>query len=282
MTGGGDGFAGLNASQAPRFWSSDLPQAARVLAAAHWPASTQCLPDPPRPSYLVVPLLHSTFISTWPSLRQGKKVLPELLYPNPPTTHHRDLASFLAYAERTSLDVASTVYVGTRYEYIVSSTLSQYGIQAVRVGGASDNGIDLLGTWNVPSQNQPIKVILQCKGGSQRAGPSLVRELEGSFIGAPVGWRGSGVVALLVSEKTASKGVREALGRSRWPMGFVSCSSDGAVRQMLWNQRAEEEGLRGMGVTILHADAGNRKSQIVLTYNGERVRSDAKTEVVDV
>ncbi|KAK2044098.1 hypothetical protein LZ31DRAFT_305999 [Colletotrichum somersetense] len=237
----------------------------------------------PRPSHLVIPSPHSTtFISTWPSLRQGKKARPELLYPDPPTTHHRDLASFLAYAKRTGLDTASTVYVGTRYEYVVSSTLSQYGIQVVRVGGASDNGIDLLGTWDVPSQNQPIKVIIQCKGGAQRAGPSLVRELEGSFIGAPVGWRGNGVVALLVSEKTASKGVREALGRSRWPMGFVSCSSDGAVRQMLWNQRAEEEGLRGLGVTMRHAEAGNGESQIVLTYNGKRVRSVSKTETLGV
>ncbi|KAK1995492.1 hypothetical protein LX36DRAFT_160770 [Colletotrichum falcatum] len=237
----------------------------------------------PRPSHLAIPFLHSAFISTWPSLRRSKKVRPELLlYPDPSTTHHRDLPSFLAYAERTGLDVSSTVYVGTRYEYIVSSTLSQYGIQAVRVGGVSDNGIDLLGTWDVPSQNQPLKVILQCKGGSQRAGPSLVRELEGTFIGAPVGWRGNGVVALLVSVKTASKGVREALSRSHWPMGFVSCSSDGTVRQMLWNQRAEEEGLRGMEVTMRHAEAGNAESQIVLTYNGKRVRSISKTEVLGV
>ncbi|GKT59084.1 conserved fungal protein [Colletotrichum tofieldiae] len=213
-------------------------------------------------------------------MRQSRKERPELLYPDPPTTHHHNLASFVAYAERTGLDVASTVYVGTHYEYTVSATLSQYGIQAARVGGASDKGIDLLGTWDTPSQNEPLKVILQCKGGAQRAGPSLVRELEGSFIGAPVGWRGDGVVAFLVSEKTASKGVREALVRSRWPMGFVSCSRNGIVQQMLWNQRAEEGGLRGMGVTMRHAEAGNSESQIVLTYNGKRVRSVSKTKVL--
>ncbi|KAK6219533.1 hypothetical protein QIS74_05035 [Colletotrichum tabaci] len=234
----------------------------------------------PRCSQLTfLPLVHSDLISTWPPLRQSRKKRLELLYPEPPTTHHHDLASFLAYAERTGLDTFSTVYVGTHYEYTVSLTLSQYGIQAVRVGGASDNGIDLLGTWDIPSRTKPVRVILQCKGGTQRIGPSLVRELEGSFIGAPVGWRGDGVIAFLVSEKTASKGVREALGRSRWPMGFVSCSSDGFVQQMLWNQRAEEEGLRGLGVTMRHAETGDDKSQIVLTYNGKRVDSVTKTDV---
>ncbi|OLN95673.1 hypothetical protein CCHL11_04879 [Colletotrichum chlorophyti] len=217
-------------------------------------------------------MLHSRRLSVTKLLpRQDSK--SQLLFPDPPTANHNDLESFLSYASRTGLDPTSTVYVGTRYEYVVSSTLSRYGIRAVRVGGASDFGIDLLGTWTLPSHKENLKVIFQCKGGSQRIGPSLVRELEGSFIGAPVGWRDDGVIAFLVSEKTASKGVRESLGRSRWPMGFISCSRDGVVQQMLWNQRAEEEGLRGMGVTMRHSEdaAGNDSSQIVLTYKGKRV-----------
>ncbi|WYZ45418.1 hypothetical protein EsH8_VIII_000734 [Colletotrichum jinshuiense] len=168
--------------------------------------------------------------------------------------------------------------ITTLHRSYLSSTLSQYGIHAVRVGGASDHGIDLLGTWALPSHTERLRIILQCKGGSQRVGPSLIRELEGSFIGAPVGWRSDGVIAFMVSEKAASKGVRESLSRSRWPMGFISCSKDGVVQQMIWNQRAEEEGLRGMGVTMRHSEAGDGQSQIVLTYNGKRVRklSNAK------
>ncbi|KAJ0310091.1 hypothetical protein COL5a_009733 [Colletotrichum fioriniae] len=189
------------------------------------------------------------------------------------------MSSFLAYSKRTGLDVASTVYVGTHYEYTVSSTLAQYGIHAIRVGGASDQGIDLLGTWSLPSRAENLKVIIQCKGGAQRVGPSIVRELEGSFIGAPVGWRGEGVIAFLVSEKSASKGVRESLGRSRWPMGFISSSREGVVQQMLWNQRADEEGLRGIGVTMRHADNGVGESQIVLTHNGKRISKCSGTEV---
>ncbi|OHE98785.1 hypothetical protein CORC01_05874 [Colletotrichum orchidophilum] len=220
-----------------------------------------------------------THLSTCLSLRQRREKHPELLYPAAPSTNHHDIASFLAYANRTGLDVASTVYVGTHYEYTVSSTLAQYGIHAVRVGGVSDQGIDLLGTWKLPSQTDNMKVILQCKAGAQRVGPSQVRELEGSFVGAPVGWRGEGVIAFLVSEKPASKGVRESLGRSRWPMGFISCSREGAVQQMLWNQRADEEGLRGVGVTMRHVEDGKGESQIVLTHNGKRILNCPKAEV---
>ncbi|TEA20855.1 Secondary metabolism regulator LAE1 [Colletotrichum sidae] len=75
----------------------------------------------------------------------------------------------------------------------------------MRVGGVSDNGIDLLGTWQLPSRREKLKVILQCKGGSQKISPSLVRELEGSFIGAPVGWRGEGVVAFLFTDDGLSE-----------------------------------------------------------------------------
>ncbi|KAK7441662.1 hypothetical protein CaCOL14_007845 [Colletotrichum acutatum] len=189
------------------------------------------------------------------------------------------MRSFLAYANRSGLDVASTVYVGTHYEYTVSSTLAQYGIHAIRVGGASDQGIDLLGTWSLPSRAENLKVIIQCKGGAQRVGPSIVRELEGSFIGAPVGWRGEGVIAFLISEKPASKGVRESLGRSRWPMGFISCSREGVVQQMLWNQRADEEGLRGIVVTMRHTENGEGESQIVLTHNGKRIPKASKAKV---
>ncbi|KAL2754591.1 hypothetical protein ACRALDRAFT_1063384 [Sodiomyces alcalophilus JCM 7366] len=204
----------------------------------------------------------------------GKNAEPseDLLYPPPPTTRHSDLKSFLAYADRTALDPTSSVYVGTHYEYTVASTLSRYGIAAKRCGGASDLGVDLLGTWRIPVQAAsspppPLRVIVQCKAGSRRIGPALIRELEGSFVGAPVGWRGAGVLALLVTEGTATKGVRDSLGRSNWPMGFISCSRDGVVRQILWNKRAEDEGLEGLGVGLRHTGSGDSEPEIILTYH---------------
>ncbi|KAI1160135.1 hypothetical protein F5B18DRAFT_633805 [Nemania serpens] len=202
-----------------------------------------------------------------------------LHYPEAPSKdQHHDVASYLEYADRTGLDMESKVFVGTHYEYSVASALRSLGFDLRRIGGHSDKGIDLLGTWSVPSTpaHLPMRVIIQCKAYSTaktaRIGPHFIRELEGAYLGAPSGWRGSGVVGLLVTQRPATKGVREALAQSRWPLGYVSCSGDGGLEQMLWNRRAEEEGLEGMGVAARLSDDdrhGDTRS-IVLTWKGRR------------
>lgn len=204
------------------------------------------------------------------SNRDGSSPESPLIYPEAPTSQHSSLSSFLAYSKRSGLDAKSTVYVGTHYEYSVAATLAKYGFFLRRVGGASDLGIDLLGTWTPSSSTDAptMKVLVQCKAGAQKVGPQHVRELEGAFVGAPAGWRGSGVLALLVSERDATKGVRESIGRSRWPMGYVCCTKDGLVRQMLWNRRAEDEGLDGYGVTAKRFE-GREEAELVLVRNGK-------------
>lgn len=189
-----------------------------------------------------------------------------LTYPDAPSSQHADLSSFLAYAQRTGLNELSTIYVGTHYEYAAAKSLAKYGFFLKRVGGASDRGTDLVGTWTLPTTPSPLRVLVQCKAGAQRVGPHHVRELEGAFVGAPPGWRGHGVLGLLVSERSATKGVREALGRSRWPMGYVLCSKEGVVGQMLWNRRAEEEGLDGLGVVARH---GEGEMDVGLMWKGK-------------
>ncbi|KAI1430242.1 hypothetical protein F5Y12DRAFT_12702 [Xylaria sp. FL1777] len=199
-----------------------------------------------------------------------------LRYPDAPSKdQHHDLASYIAYAERTGLDVESNVFVGTQYEYSIASALRPLGFALRRIGGQSDKGIDLLGTWSVPSapKHLPLRVLLQCKVSSTkttRIGPQYIRELEGAYLGAPPGWRGSGVVGLLVAQRPATKGVRDALAHSRWPLGYVSCSKDGVLEQMLWNRRAEEEGLEGMGVAarLSDEDRHGNAQRLVLTWKG--------------
>ncbi|KAI0828080.1 hypothetical protein F5Y06DRAFT_283450 [Hypoxylon sp. FL0890] len=206
-----------------------------------------------------------------------------LVYPDAPSnsSEHHDLASYAAYAARTGLDLTSKTYVGTRYEYAVVAALSTLGFTLRRIGGRDDCGIDLLGTWEVPSStsdSNPLRVLLQCKASasqSTRIGPQHIRELAGAFAGAPPGWRssspGSSVLGFLVAQKPATKGVRDALGRSRWPMGYVSCSQDGKLEQMLWNRRAEEEGLEGLGVGVRFCEdnEGRSEQQLVLTWKGK-------------
>ncbi|KAH8912216.1 hypothetical protein BR93DRAFT_973742 [Coniochaeta sp. PMI_546] len=207
-----------------------------------------------------------------------------LIYPSRATpSNHHDLSSFLSYAERANLPPKSTVYVGTHYEYTVQESLASHGFTLRRVGGASDYGIDLLGTWSLPSLPHPLRVIVQCKAlASPR--PASIRELEGAFVGAPAGWRrgegviGSNVVGLLVAPGQSTKGVRDAISRSRWPMGFVSCAQDtGAVRQFIWNQAAVREGLEGVGVAFRHDESGE-EPRLVLTWKGRPIAASCETE----
>ncbi|KAI0152205.1 hypothetical protein F4776DRAFT_17400 [Hypoxylon sp. NC0597] len=255
-----------------------------------WPKHLSPAPHVPRlSSHIYKPLLshHAHPFSSSPSTLLST---PPLIYPDAPgsSSEHHDLASYAAYAARTGLDVTSKTYLGTRYEYAVAAALSTLGFTLRRVGGRDDCGIDLIGTWMVPSSSpsssstasNPLRVLVQCKASasqSTRIGPQHVRELEGAFAGAPPGWRsssssrGSNVVGFLVAQKPATKGVRDALGRSRWPMGYVSCSQDGRLEQMLWNRRAEEEGLEGLGVGVRFCEDGEGRSEqrLVLTWKGK-------------
>ncbi len=183
-----------------------------------------------------------------------------------PASNHHDLPSFLDYASRVGADPQSSVYAGTVYEYTVQSALARLGLSLKRVGGKSDYGIDLVGVWNIPSAAPPLKVLVQCKGRGTKSKPSDIRELEGAFVGAPGGWRGTGVLAFLVCPQEATKGVREAMGRSRWPMGYIMCTSQGKVLQMLWNRKMDNEGLLGVGVTVKYIEGDRDDKEIVLVW----------------
>jgi hypothetical protein len=196
----------------------------------------------------------------------------KLAYPDSQRSNHHDLDSFLEYTSRIDMDPKSTTYVGTHYEYTVQAALERLGMRLKRIGGKSDYGIDLLGTWPLPSAPEPLKVLIQCKAFSRKIEPSQARELEGAFVGAPIGWRGAGVLGLLVSQKSATKGVREALGRSRWPMGYVLCGADGKILQMLWNRRAEQEGLEGIEVGLKYIGGDRNEKEVILTYKGEPLK----------
>ncbi|GAB7359028.1 hypothetical protein MBLNU230_g5100t1 [Neophaeotheca triangularis] len=168
------------------------------------------------------------------------------------TRNHHDLPSFLAHAAQNSLSKTSSVYRGTHYEYTVQSSLAAFNLSLQRTGRSNDLGIDLIGTWELPSE-QTMQVLVQCK--AARPLPSMVRELEGAYAGAPAGWRGQGVLALLVLDRAATKGVREALQRSQWPMGVLVVGRQGAVKGFVWNAVAEERGLAGLGVTVKYVEA---------------------------
>lgn len=164
----------------------------------------------------------------------------------PPQKHH-DLASFLEYAERANLKKGTTVYKGHHYEYTVVEALKRYNFTLQKMGRQNDLGIDLLGTWHLPAEPHELRIIISCKASKPK--PCFVRELEGAYVGAPAGWRGQDVMALLVTRDPATPGVRDALQRSRLPMGFAQITELGYMQQLMWNHAAQESRLTGMSVT---------------------------------
>ncbi|KAK2758233.1 hypothetical protein FQN54_004077 [Arachnomyces sp. PD_36] len=217
-----------------------------------------------RPCAISRPPCYSRFTSTI-----ADPTLP--IPPTPANQEHHDLPSFLSYADRTSLSPSSTTYVGTHYEYTVLQSLRRFRLSLTRIGGRSDAGIDLLGTWHLPSLPHPLRVIVQCKALKTKLGPSLVRELEGAFIGAPYGWRGEGILGLLVSPREATKGVRDALVKSRQPLVWVMAGLDGRVQQVLWNKRAGDVGLEGLGVDVVYGGDASQKD-LALSWEGEQLK----------
>jgi Protein of unknown function (DUF2034) len=259
----------------------------------------------------------------------SKPVLNPTL-PSPSCAHH-DLSSFVAYARRTGLSTASSTYKGTYYEYLTILTLRRYGFDLVRVGGRGDEGIDLVGTWRVPSlvgavvagsekggdenasgshvdgvQTQALRVLIQCKrfGLKSSLGPSVIRELEGAMQGVnvPVGWRGPGVLGILVGPRSATKGVRNAIAGTRRAMSWVMLEAEefgeeevdisserveegdlfhaqryvGKVRQILWNKAASTLGLEGLevvakydGIARGQDGQGEVNKEVVLMWQGK-------------
>ena len=170
--------------------------------------------------------------------------------------HHHDLDSFVEYTTRTGRDETTNVYRGTYHEYNTARALEEYGFSLERVGRANDLGIDLLGYWRLPMAPHEIKIVVQCKATQTR--PALVRELEGACQGAPLGWRGRDVMALLVSDRAWTPGVQDAIERSSMPLGFMVVTREGVLEQFYWNAAAADAFLTGLHVQPLH----NRKTEM--------------------
>ncbi|KAL4879098.1 hypothetical protein BJY04DRAFT_220463 [Aspergillus karnatakaensis] len=221
--------------------------------------------------------------------------------PPPPISaslSHNSLATFLSHASRTSLPESTTTYQGTVYEYTIQSHLRKHAFALHRVGGRSDLGIDLTGTWHVganPILDPPIRVVVQCKALRTKLGPNIVRELEGVTVRqspSGTGAGGAGCAGVLVSPREATRGVREALGRSGVPLVWMMVGWDGIVRQVLWNGGVERLGLGlvGLGVEVLYSpgeereqdgqvdENGHKKGEARLTWEGEQVPTMAEIE----
>lgn len=166
--------------------------------------------------------------------------------------------------------------MGTHYEYTVLQSLRRYALSLYRIGGRDDAGIDLVGTWHLPGRegSRALRVLVQCKALKTKLGPNLVRELEGAFRAAPVGWRTGESVGMLVSPREATRGVRDALARSAFPLLWMLVERDGTLRQALWNVQTQKLGLGLLGVETRYGGKENEDAdgavskEVALTWDG--------------
>lgn len=112
-----------------------------------------------------------------------------------------------------------------------------------------------------------------------------MRELEGSFRQSPGDKTtttsndnavGGGKVGILVSTREATKGVRDAMARSAYPLMWMMVERNGALQQALWNAKVEELGLGALGVEVQYGADGSgsdstTKGNIALTWDGEEI-----------
>lgn len=100
-----------------------------------------------------------------------------------------DIVSFLRHVDKESLLTDSSSFRGTLYEYTTMEVLAhQLSLkEAVRCGGAYDNGIDLLGYWQKQKRRRGrgkftrISVMVQCKNTSSAIRAKPIRELIGTY-----------------------------------------------------------------------------------------------------
>ena len=180
-----------------------------------------------------------------------------------PLSSHDSLESFQAYARSTSLSTSSTYYVGTLYEYTVAAVLARYNLVLHRCGGGDDKGIDLRGSWALPSGDK-LPVIAQCKAESRKLGPRHVREIEGASL-----MESRDTLAILVTLLDYTKAAQRQVMSSSRPLALCVINQNARLSHMVWNAPATELIGPGLSVQTRHfASDIDVPQELVLTYEG--------------
>lgn len=227
---------------------------------------------------------------------------PTTLHPFTSSPCHSSLSTCRKNARPKA---SSTVQVGTSYEHLCARTLPRLGFQDLtRTGGRADKGIDLLGKW-LPfslqrSQYPPLNVVVQCKAVARKAGPEMIRELEGALVGAPGQWSGEGTIGVLCARREVTAGVRDALRRSKRGVVWIMVEDrddvqegksgntdeverragkskenhearEGRIKQVLWNDQVQKLVGGVTGTVVIHIpgeDGGRMETEVLMSWNG--------------
>ncbi|CAG8630500.1 1582_t:CDS:2, partial [Paraglomus occultum] len=168
-----------------------------------------------------------------------------------------NLQTFLS---RTHHDTSTYVYRGTLYEYETMHCLeNHFNIISRHCGRGDDRGVDFRGYWLLPDKK--IFLVGQCKSGSHRCKPNVVREFEGVL-----SRESAGTLGILSVRNGFAQGAIRQYTASPWPMAMVSVTDEGnRCEVFMWNIAAEKL-LEQMSSSVKMGVDGKR---IVLTYKNK-------------
>ncbi|KAJ2851757.1 hypothetical protein IWW36_000902 [Coemansia brasiliensis] len=137
----------------------------------------------------------------------------------------------------------STVEAGTIYEKLVVSIFNRLGASVDRTGGASDNGVDFYGDWQLPNHCK-FQIAGQCKHYEhKRIGPAIIREWEGVMS------RQDNCLGMVVTTSGFTPSGTAAALSSAYPIALVTIDSPlkanvdstdwDKVRGFIWNRAAQ-------------------------------------------
>ncbi|KAF9403078.1 hypothetical protein BGX21_007236 [Mortierella sp. AD011] len=196
---------------------------------------------------------------------------------------HNDLESFKELHHNTK----STIYRGTLFEYQTQNILRKcLGIYTQRFAGNGDCGVDLRGTWFLPTSTSSkpgdmvrhLKVIVQCKWSNSKIGPKYVRELQGSL-----SYETQPTMAILAISSDFTRLALSPYASSLWPMALVVIDAEKQqCSKLMWN-RAAERVMHGvqLGTRWSCNTDGKLESQPVLCFDGVPIERVPGPHLID-
>lgn len=175
------------------------------------------------------------------------------------------LASFVKNS--LNKDPGTNFFRGTLFEWHTREALqSSLGMSLDHVGGRSDRGIDLRGTWplsttfpRLPSGLQP-DILAQCKNVRRGCTPDHLRSLVGAIVGHTSDTNTIGLLSTPY-HKPFTPLFLSAFSGSRVPLGLVQIEGI-TLKSLIFNEAAKQL-LPGISVTTYYDPQGETRPALL-------------------
>ncbi len=110
------------------------------------------------------------------------------------------------------------------FELYTGSILSKYGFHLTTTPKSHDHGIDLYGSWNLPSCKKPLNSIIQCKYSKHRLlSVNIIREFEGVMSNTKLNYQAK--IGILASPIGFTRSAYKRFFQSIYPLGLVTINN---------------------------------------------------------